>query len=124
MNNANKNKPKQTRSEFIPKGAEIPTGEILGILKPGTKQRQLPLFSAIPQVECRNEPSVRDHSTAFIGEVPSALNPPAGCAFGPRCPLADNNCTKHIPNLEEKGDSEGHFVACWNRKIRKNEVRT
>jgi release factor glutamine methyltransferase len=33
MNNANKNKPKQTRSE-----AEIPTGELLGILKPGTKQ--------------------------------------------------------------------------------------
>jgi len=26
----------QTRSEFIPKGAEIPTGELLGILKPGT----------------------------------------------------------------------------------------
>ncbi len=31
------NKPNQTRSEFIPKGAEIPTGELLGILKPGTK---------------------------------------------------------------------------------------
>jgi len=31
-----KNKPNQTRSEFIPKGAEIPTGELLGILKPGT----------------------------------------------------------------------------------------
>jgi len=28
--------PNQTRSEFIPKGAEIPTGELLGILKPGT----------------------------------------------------------------------------------------
>jgi len=33
-------KPKQTRSEFIPEGAEIPTGELLGILKPGTKQTQ------------------------------------------------------------------------------------
>jgi len=30
------NKPNQTRSEFTPKGAEIPTGELLGILKPGT----------------------------------------------------------------------------------------
>ena len=30
------NKPNQTRSEFIPKGAEVPTGELLGILKPGT----------------------------------------------------------------------------------------
>ena len=35
-----KNKPKQTRSEFTPKGAEIPTGELLGILKPGTNQTQ------------------------------------------------------------------------------------
>ncbi len=73
------------------------------------------LFSAIPQVKFRTEPYMRDHRTAFVGEVPSALNPPAGCAFGPRCPLADNNCTKHIPKLEEKGDYEGHFVACWNR---------
>jgi len=33
------NKPNQTQSEFIPKGAEIPTGELLGILKPGTNFR-------------------------------------------------------------------------------------
>ena len=34
------NKAKQTRSEFIPKGAKIPTGELLAILKPGTNQTQ------------------------------------------------------------------------------------
>jgi len=41
-----KTKPKQTqfqtRSEFIPKGAEITTGELLGILKPGTNLKILP----------------------------------------------------------------------------------
>ena len=38
------NKPNQTRSEFIPKGAEIPAGELLGILKPGTnfKGKKMP----------------------------------------------------------------------------------
>ncbi|MBA7652005.1 hypothetical protein ES703_59834 [subsurface metagenome] len=38
------NKPNQTRSEFIPKGAEITTGELLGILKPGTnfKGKKMP----------------------------------------------------------------------------------
>jgi len=36
------NKPNQTRSEFIPKGVEIPTGELLGILKPGTNLKTLP----------------------------------------------------------------------------------
>jgi len=35
----------QTRSEFIPKGAEITTGELLGILKPGTNQTQSPACS-------------------------------------------------------------------------------
>jgi len=38
-------KPK-TRSEFTPKGAEIPTGELLGIHKPGTNQTQ-PVVSAV-----------------------------------------------------------------------------
>jgi hypothetical protein len=37
-----KNKAKQTRSEFIPKGAKIPTGELLAILKPGTNRTQFP----------------------------------------------------------------------------------
>jgi len=45
------NKPKQTqfqtRSEFTPKGAEIPTGELLGILKPGTNP-PAPIFSPKP----------------------------------------------------------------------------
>jgi len=48
-----KNKPKQTkfqtRSEFIPKGAEIPTGELLGILKLGTNQPQSPRPRFYPQ---------------------------------------------------------------------------
>ena len=36
MPKQSQNEPNQTRSEFIPKGAEIPTGGLLGILKPGT----------------------------------------------------------------------------------------
>ena len=41
MKKQSQNKPNQTRSEFIPKGAEIPTGELLGILKPGTNLKWL-----------------------------------------------------------------------------------
>jgi len=67
------------------------------------------LMSAIPRVE----PSLRGSRTAFGGEVPSALNPPAGCAFGPRCPLAGGDCLKQMPALKERSDYEGHFVACW-----------
>jgi oligopeptide transport system ATP-binding protein len=67
------------------------------------------LMSAIPQVE----PSLRRRRTPFGGEVPSALNPPSGCPFHPRCSLADSDCLKRIPPLEQKSGFEGHFVACW-----------
>ncbi len=67
------------------------------------------LMSAIPRVE----PSLRGSRTAFGGEVPSALNPPAGCAFGPRCPLAEDKCRKQRPALMQRSDCKDHFVACW-----------
>jgi oligopeptide transport system ATP-binding protein len=79
------------------------------------------LMSAIPQVDRGPEPSVRDRRTAFGGEVPSALNPPRGCPFHPRCPLAEGDCLKQMPQLKEgprfagtrRSGYEGHFVACW-----------
>jgi len=71
------------------------------------------LMSAIPQVDRVSEPSVRIRRAAFGGEVPSALNPPSGCPFHPRCPLAEGDCLKQMPALEEKSGYEKHFVACW-----------
>ena len=67
------------------------------------------LMSAIPQVE----PSHRGKRGAFVGEVPSALNPPGGCAFASRCSLAEDGCLKRKPALKEKSGYGGHFVACW-----------
>jgi len=67
------------------------------------------LMSAIPQVA----PSLRGQREAFGGEVPSALNPPSGCPFHPRCSLAKGDCLKQMPPLEERSGCEGHFVACW-----------
>lgn len=49
-------------------------------------------------------------SVEIKGEVPSAINPPSGCRFNPRCPYADEICTKVDPPLE--GISAGHLVAC------------
>jgi oligopeptide/dipeptide ABC transporter ATP-binding protein len=67
------------------------------------------LMSAIP----KPEPSQRGRRTAFGGEVPSALNPPTGCPFHLRCPLAENICLEQMPILEQNGGEEEHFVACW-----------
>ena len=44
------------------------------------------------------------------GEVPSAINPPPGCKFNPRCPYANGVCSKEVPKLQEL--SPGHYVAC------------
>ena len=44
------------------------------------------------------------------GEPPSPANPPSGCVFHPRCPIAEDICKAEIPGFREV--KPGHFVAC------------
>ena len=67
------------------------------------------LMSVIPKVSTGR----RGQRTATGGEVPSALNPPKGCPFHPRCPLAEDICRGKMPPFERKGEQGEHFVACW-----------
>jgi oligopeptide transport system ATP-binding protein len=46
----------------------------------------------------------------LIGEVPSPLNPPSGCVFHPRCPVANDSCPAHLPELREV--EPDHYAAC------------
>jgi peptide/nickel transport system ATP-binding protein len=48
--------------------------------------------------------------TIIKGELPSPLNPPKGCVFHPRCPLATEECRKAVP--AERELASGHSVAC------------
>ena len=57
-----------------------------------------------PELEARRERVV------LGGEVPSPLNPPAGCVFHPRCPIAIDRCRSVIPDLREI--KPGHWAAC------------
>ena len=53
------------------------------------------------------------------GEIPSAVSPPPGCAFHPRCPFAKEECKEAIPPLEPLDvKNPDHLVAC----IRKKEI--
>ena len=45
------------------------------------------------------------------GDVPSPIDPPAGCAFHTRCPHVHERCRNERPVLTKAG--EGHYVACW-----------
>ena len=44
------------------------------------------------------------------GEIPSPINPPSGCVFHPRCPIAVDACKKNVPEFREI--RPGHWAAC------------
>jgi oligopeptide/dipeptide ABC transporter ATP-binding protein len=64
------------------------------------------LMSAIPIPD----PSIRRERIILQGDVPSPLNPPKGCRFHPRCPVAMAACSHIEPPLLEI--TPGHWVAC------------
>ena len=47
---------------------------------------------------------------ALRGEIPSPLNPPSGCVFHTRCPIADEHCRREVPQVRQIGPR--HIVAC------------
>jgi len=65
------------------------------------------LLSAVPEPD----PSDRKKRILLTGDVPSPLDPPAGCAFHPRCPIAQKGlCDREIPELRPL--AQGHHAAC------------
>ncbi|RQD66624.1 oligopeptide ABC transporter ATP-binding protein OppF [Campylobacter hepaticus] len=66
------------------------------------------LLSAIPIPDPNIE---RNKKIQFLeGELPSPINPPSGCVFRTRCPLASKECALNIPILQGKNE---HFYACF-----------
>ena len=64
------------------------------------------LLSAIPVPD----PKPREQRIILTGDVPSPINPPSGCYFHPRCPMASDECKTQKPVLKSNGDQ--HFVSC------------
>jgi peptide/nickel transport system ATP-binding protein len=84
-----------------------PTKEMLNNpLHPYTRA----LFNAIPDPDPENRLRMREVPP---GEPPSLVNPPPGCRFKPRCPIATSKCDEEPPEYEV---FPGHFVKCWYPK--------
>ena len=64
------------------------------------------LLSSIPSLD----PDERKKAQKLEGEIPSPTNPPPGCKFHTRCPVAEDRCRKEVPQWREL--SADHYAAC------------
>ncbi|AMM53794.1 ABC transporter ATP-binding protein [Pyrococcus kukulkanii] len=89
---------------YLGKIVEIgPTDEVL---KNPAHPYTMALIQAVPSIARKK----KEKKIEITGEVPNAANPPSGCRFHPRCPLATEECKSKEPELIEV--SHEHFVAC------------
>jgi len=68
------------------------------------------LMSAIPVTN----PALRRERVRLVGDIPSPIHLPSGCAFRTRCPWAEARCAGAVPSLVEHADTAtgSHVVAC------------
>ena len=65
------------------------------------------LLASVPSADPNRQ---RDRQTNIMGEPPSPVDPPPGCRFASRCPLAEDRCRDETPAL--RAIQSGHRVAC------------
>jgi peptide/nickel transport system ATP-binding protein/oligopeptide transport system ATP-binding protein len=87
-------------------GEIVEIGPVGAILSRARHPYTQSLMSAVPEVE----PNAARKRVRLMGDLPSPLNPPTGCKFHTRCPLATDRCRTEAPKTQSVGT--GHTAAC------------
>lgn len=67
-------------------------------------------------------PSMRTGKRIVLeGEIPSPVNPPSGCRFRTRCPIATDLCAAQVPEWRQAGDN--HWVACHHANLAREDAQ-
>jgi peptide/nickel transport system ATP-binding protein len=91
-------------------GQILEIGPLSEVFKHPVHPYTISLLTAVPVPD----PQFRRKHPIPKGEIPSAINPPAGCRFHPRCAYAKSICSAEKPKLEQvAGD---HWVACYEQQ--------
>ncbi len=84
----------------------------MGTLEQVYRNPQHPYTQALLAAVPVPDPHARRTAPLPKGEIPSPINPPSGCRFHPRCPLAEEICSQEMPSLRPVPGDEGHLVSC------------
>jgi peptide/nickel transport system ATP-binding protein len=85
----------------------------LGPLEDVYRETRHPYTEALLAAVPVPDPRFRRTTAMPRGEIPNPINPPSGCRFHPRCPIAEAICSREEPQLVEV--TGGHLVACHLR---------
>jgi oligopeptide/dipeptide ABC transporter ATP-binding protein len=88
-------------------GRVVEEGPVAEILTRPLHPYTVALLAAVPDLD----PAAPPQTLRLAGDPPSAVDPPPGCAFHPRCPIARPRCREEIPVLQTGAD--GRSVACF-----------
>ncbi|MDQ8726641.1 ABC transporter ATP-binding protein [Bradyrhizobium sp. LHD-71] len=91
---------------YLGKAVEI--GPVEAIYRAPKHPYTRALLSSRPSMDPRR----RMQTPPLFGDPPNPINPPSGCRFRTRCPIAEAVCAEKMPALGSMTDAEAHVVAC------------